>query len=86
MITSISMIRSMGQNNKVLDGLSGDHILWAFTILKGANWFPLTWLSLQLDSTLFGPEAAAFHRTNLILHLCQCYTPGDCFAADDWPL
>ncbi len=55
-------------NDHVLGGLSWHGLRWAFTTDRAANWHPLTWLSLQLDATLFGPGPGGFHRTNLLLH------------------
>jgi tetratricopeptide (TPR) repeat protein len=55
-------------NAHVQRGLSLGGLGWALTTLDAVNWHPLTWLSLQLDVQLFGPYAAAFHRTNLLLH------------------
>jgi protein O-mannosyl-transferase len=56
------------RNVHVLGGLSFDNIHWAFTTFQNANWHPLTWLSLQLDATLFGTSPEGFHRTNVLLH------------------
>lgn len=39
--------------------------------LDAANWQPLTWLSLQLDATLFGLNAAGFHGVNLAMHVAN---------------
>ncbi len=55
-------------NRQVLKGLSAEGVAWAFTTTRAANWHPLTWLSLQLDATLFGPDAWGFHLTNVVLH------------------
>jgi len=55
-------------NPDQLQGLTPEGVRWAFTSFHGANWFPLTRLSWALDISLFGPEPAAFHRTNLLLH------------------
>jgi tetratricopeptide (TPR) repeat protein len=41
---------------------------WALKTLYAANYHPLTWLSLQVDAWLHGPDAAAFHATNVIAH------------------
>src|SRR5262245_60749707 len=60
------------QNPHVQAGLSGEGVRWAFTTAHGNFWHPVTWLSLQLDATLFGPGAAwGFHLTNLLLHLAN---------------
>ena len=55
-------------NPRVLTGLTGSNIHWAFTSGEYANWHPLTWLSLMLDATLFGPGPAGPHLTNVLLH------------------
>ena len=55
-------------NSALGAGLSGEGLRWALTTGLGANWFPLTWLSLLLDYELFGPEPAGYHATNLALH------------------
>lgn len=66
------------ENPRVLAGLSGDSIRYAFTTNYGANWHPLTWLSLMADAQLaklFAPGFAAhptagvFHVTNAVLHI-----------------
>ena len=56
-------------NIRVSNGLSLDGLKWAFTTLHHANWHPFTWLSLQLDTTLYGESAAGHHFTNVLLHL-----------------
>jgi hypothetical protein len=59
------------QNQHVQAGLSPDGFCWAFTTRDCDNWHPLTWLSLMLDRSLFGPDAAGFHATNLALHIAS---------------
>jgi tetratricopeptide (TPR) repeat protein len=57
------------RNSHVQAGLTADSVRWAFTTFACANWHPLTWLSLQLDTTLFGGQkAGGFHLTNVLLH------------------
>src|SRR5581483_2729574 len=56
------------KNSYVLSGLTWNNALWAFTSLEVANWHPLAWLSHMLDCTLFGPDPAAHHFVNLLLH------------------
>jgi len=56
------------ENANVRAGLTGKSILWALTSNEQANWHPLTWLSLEMDSQLFGVRAWGFHLTNLLLH------------------
>jgi hypothetical protein len=54
---------------QVQAGLTGENVRWAFTAVEIGNWHPLTWLSLLLDSSLYGGESAAgFHFTNILLH------------------
>jgi tetratricopeptide (TPR) repeat protein len=59
----------ISQNPNLKLGLSREGLKWAFTESYGANWYPLTWLSLMLDYQLFGMSAPAFHGVNLALHV-----------------
>ncbi len=62
------------KNPQVLGGLTRANVAWAFTdsCYRAGYWVPLTWLSLQADATLFGPEASwGFHLTNLVLHVAN---------------
>ncbi len=60
------------ENPHVLAGLTRDSISWAFTTFHFANWHPLTWLSLQLDCTLYGgANDKGFHLTNVLLHIAN---------------
>ena len=61
----------IAQNPNLKLGLNGEGLKWAFTESYGANWYPLTWLSLMLDYQLFGMSAAAFHGVNLALHVAS---------------
>jgi len=63
------------QNPQVLRGLSLSNLLDDLQATRGANWHPLTWLSLQWDATwwpLFDKDmrhpAAGYHLTNILLH------------------
>ncbi|HVX13113.1 MAG TPA: tetratricopeptide repeat protein [Pirellulales bacterium] len=56
---------------QVKGGLTAGNFSWAWSTLRGANWHPLTWISLQLDASLFGPAPRGFHITNLLLHACN---------------
>jgi tetratricopeptide (TPR) repeat protein len=56
------------ENEEVLGGPTTEGVRWAFTTTHGANWHPLTWLSLQLDAMLFGSDPFGFHLTNVFLH------------------
>src|SRR3954453_621900 len=42
------------RNAHVQQGLTVDGLCWAITSLDEVNWHPLPWLSLQLDSQVFG--------------------------------
>ena len=55
-------------NPHVLGGLTADNMRRAWTTFAEANWHPLTWLSLQLDATLWGPGPLGFHLTSVALH------------------
>ena len=59
------------ENVAVLNGLTAESVRWAFSreaIPVTGNWHPLTWLSLMLDTELFGTDAGGFHLTNVVLH------------------
>jgi tetratricopeptide (TPR) repeat protein len=42
------------QNKNVYEGLTQENVWWGLTRYHSANWHPLTWWSLQLDSDLWG--------------------------------
>jgi tetratricopeptide (TPR) repeat protein len=57
-------------NAHVRGGLTLENIVWSLSTFHAANWHPLTWLSHQLDATLFGPDnATGPHAVNLLLHV-----------------
>ncbi len=66
------------QNPHVIAGLSPEGIRWAWTTFHGGFWFPLTWMSLELDGSLsrlfrgLGSQellqAYLFHGQNLLWH------------------
>ena len=55
-------------NEHVKKGLSIKNIKWAFTTFHAEFYHPLTWLSLMLDSHLFGVTPGGYLFTNLLLH------------------
>ena len=59
------------ENKQVEAGLTREGVAWAFTSRRANNWHPLTWLSLMLDSELFGLKAGVFHLTNLLIHIAN---------------
>jgi lipoprotein NlpI len=59
------------ENPRILDGLNGDNVFWAFrpgTLVAG-NWHPVTLLSHMLDCELFGARPAGHHLSSLVIHL-----------------
>jgi len=59
------------ENQAVRSGLSRASFIWAWTTTHTGNWIPLTWLSLMLDSEIFGLNPGGFHLTNILLHLAN---------------
>ncbi len=57
------------RNIEVQRGLSWEGLRWAFTTDSLSNWHPITWLSHQLDVTLFGLNPSGHHAMSLLLHL-----------------
>lgn len=55
-------------NAHTVEGLSVDGWKYAWTTFDSGNWIPLTWLSYQLDATLYGMRPLGFHLTNVLLH------------------
>jgi tetratricopeptide (TPR) repeat protein len=59
------------KNTDVQSGLSWQGVEWAFTTGRGANWHPLTWLSLMLDCQLFGVKAGPMHVVSVLFHVAN---------------
>ncbi len=57
------------ENPFVSRGFNFINFKWALTAFHAANWHPLTWISHQFDSGLFGLEAGGHHAVNLIFHI-----------------
>ena len=57
-------------NPHVQAGLTPGNIRWAITTTYTVNWYPLTWLSFMLDSTIWRgvQRPFGFHLTNVLLH------------------
>ena len=56
-------------NPEVAGGLTAANLQWAWTTGWQGNWHPLTWMSLQLDASLFGTKTATgFRAVNILLH------------------
>ena len=58
----------VSQNAMVQQGLSLASVKWSFTTVHDSNWIPLTWLSLMLDTSIYGLRPGGYHLTNAILH------------------
>ena len=57
------------ENPHVQNGLTREGIRWAFTTTYANFWHPLTWLSLMLDSHIWGPGPLGHHFFSLIIHV-----------------
>ncbi|MCX6954304.1 MAG: tetratricopeptide repeat protein [Verrucomicrobia bacterium] len=55
-------------NAHVRGGLSWENLKWAMTSGEASNWHPLTWLSHELDATLFGLNPHGHHATSVVWH------------------
>jgi protein O-mannosyl-transferase len=55
-------------NPRVQAGITWNNIVWCFSSYFDGNWIPLTWLSLMLDTTVFGFRPGGYHFTNVLLH------------------
>ena len=62
-------IKFVAENPYVQAGLTRKSVAYAFTTTTTANWMPLTWLSVMLDSQIFGHSSATFHLMNLLYHV-----------------
>ena len=58
----------VSDNRQVLGGLNRSGLEYALTTVDAGNWMPVTWLSLELDATLYGNWPAGYHFTNILLH------------------
>ena len=57
------------ENPFVRAGLTSEGFIYAFTNVKTAGlWQPLVWLSLMVDSELYGTDWGKFHLTNVFFH------------------
>jgi Tfp pilus assembly protein PilF len=60
--------RYVTENRHVRQGLTVDAMRWAITSTEVANWHPLTWMSHELDYSLFRNNPAGHHFTSVIIH------------------
>jgi tetratricopeptide (TPR) repeat protein len=56
------------RNPHVASGLGGENLAWAFTSFHSSNWHPLTWVSHQVDASVWGLSPAGHHLTSVLLH------------------
>ena len=56
------------ENPRIVQGITLDGVIGAFTHLHARNWHPLTTISHMLDCQLFELKAGGHHFTNLLLH------------------
>jgi Tfp pilus assembly protein PilF len=56
------------ENPQVRAGLTWNTIVWSFHTPKALDWHPITWLSYELDSQMFGLNPEGFHTTNVLWH------------------
>jgi len=56
-------------NSHVNTGLNWQNLRWACTSMTAGNWHPVTWISHDLDSMLFGLHAGGHHLTSVALHI-----------------
>ncbi len=49
-------------------------MLWAFTSVEAANWFPVTRLSHMADGLLFGMQSGWHHAVNVVWHAAATVT------------
>lgn len=59
------------RNPRVNTGLTRENARWALTAVHSSNWHPLTWISHQMDSSLFGLNPAGHHAVNLVFHVAN---------------
>jgi tetratricopeptide (TPR) repeat protein len=58
-------------NPSVRAGLTARSVRWAWTALHAGYYQPLTWMSFQLDTQLFGTAPWGYHLTNLLWHVAN---------------
>ena len=55
-------------NPYVQEGITRHSVIWSLSAVHDCNWIPLTWLSLMLDSEIYGRRAGGYHVTNILFH------------------
>jgi protein O-mannosyl-transferase len=67
--TNLDDDQYVAANPYLEQGLSPAGLRWAVTTRRCNLYMPVTWISYLADRQFFGPEPAAYHRTNILLHL-----------------
>lgn len=62
----------IADNLHVQKGRTFEEVKWAFTSLDLSNWHPVTWLSHELDVTVFGLRPTGHHLENVFLQRAEC--------------
>ena len=55
-------------NVYLINGISVNNIVWAFTTGLSGNWHPITWISYMLDVELYGLTPGMLHMSNVFFH------------------
>jgi len=58
----------VSDNSHVRTSLTAENVTWAFSGFHEAFWLPLTWVSLMLDTEIYGFRPGGYHLTNVLLH------------------
>ncbi len=53
--------------------LQGDDLDWAFTSVIASTWIPLTFLSYELDYSIWGLDPFGYHLSNSVLHAANSF-------------
>jgi len=56
------------RNTHVINGITIQNLIWAFTTFDVGNWHPITWLSHMVDVQLFGLDPRGHHLTSVAIH------------------
>lgn len=55
-------------NGYVQEGITRQSLIWSLSAVHDCNWIPLTWISLMIDTEIYGRRAGGYHLTNVLLH------------------
>jgi hypothetical protein len=58
----------VSENPQVQTGFALSNLWWACSGFHDSNWIPFTWLSLMLDTEIYGVQPGGYHLTNILLH------------------